>query len=798
MSGYSKSKVAIAVSLLCGLTVQKMAYGEEITVEQAENLKLEVIEVTSQKRVENIQDVPISVAAMSAEELQTLAVDKVDDLQLYIPNLSMTETGLSTQTFIRGIGTGNNQGFEQSVVQFVDGVSYARQQLSRAPFFDMERAEVLRGPQSILFGKNAIGGALNLSTARVEEENLGSVSYKSGERGISEFQGIINGELIDSKLFGRLSYRYFEEDGYIYNETLARDELDREETTVRAKLLYLATTDTTINFKYERNAFDSVGKQIEVLQDEGNPGNPYGVTLGNGFGLTQALPETDLDYVRTSNGDVSNNESNVYLLTINSGFEGFDIEAKTAWLDYKFDENCDCDFVGANIFTVPMNEEYEQFSQEGRFSSNVEQTLNWQFGFFYQHSTLDFDDAIVLPSGNVGEPQNAVLPTAVTALTGSPVFGASLSGVSAARVFEQDSESFSIFGEAVWNVTPELSVAFGARWTREKKDAERSLNILDNATQQVTTNPLSPLVLAQLFGIESEQTTGHSLADKRTENELDPSIKIQYYLDDNFMLYANASKGTKAGGFDARANSISSFEFKGEEAIAYELGMKNTFWQGRARLNAAVFFTDYEDLQVSQFDGTLGFVVGNASAEIKGIEVDGSVMLTEDIILSFAGAYLDHEFTDYKNGNCYYQQQNDTLNPHLASRYDANTGLCDYTGLTGQFTPEFSGNLNLAYFTELTSEIEFSINANYNYTDKQNVHQNLDPDWQVDSVGLVTITAALQTENWGIELLGANVTDEKVVTFASNVPLSGTFGADTVNGFIAPPSTWSLRGYYYF
>ncbi|NQY88179.1 MAG: TonB-dependent receptor [Colwellia sp.] len=798
MLSFNHSKVAIVVSLLCGLGAQKTAYGEETEAKKEENLKLEIISVTSQKRIESIQDVPISVAAMSSEQLQTLGVDKVDDLQLYIPNLSMTETGLSTQTFIRGIGTGNNQGFEQSVVQFVDGVSYARQQLSRAPFFDMERAEVLRGPQSILFGKNAIGGALNLSTASVEEENLGSVSYKVGERGIGEFQGIVNGELIDSKLFGRLSYRHFEEDGYIYNETLARDELAREESTVRAKLLYLATDDTAINFKYERNVFDSVGKQIEVLQDEGNPGNPYAVTLGAGFGLTQALPETDLNYVRTSNGDSSDNESNVYLLTVNSSFEGFDLESKTAWLDYEFDEYCDCDFVGANIFTVPMHEEYEQFSQEIRFSSNVEQRLNWQFGFFYQNSTLDFNDAIVLPSGNIGEPQNALLPTAITALTGNPVFGASLSGVSAARVFEQDAESFSIFGETVWNITSDLSVALGARWTTEEKNGFRELNILDNSTQQITTNPVSPLVLAQVFGIESEQTTGHSLIGKRTENELDPSIKVQYYFDDNFMLYANASKGTKAGGFDARANTVSSFEFEGEEAIAYELGMKNTFWQGRARFNAALFFTDYEDLQVSQFDGTLGFVVSNASAEIKGIEIDGSVMLTEDIILSYAGAYLDHEFTDYKNGNCYYLQQNDMANPHLASRYDAGTGLCDYSGLTGQFAPEFSGNLNLEYFTELTPDIEFSANVNYNYTDKQNVHQNLDPNWQVDSVGMVTINVAIKAEDWGIELLGANVTDEKVVTFTSNVPLSGTFGADTVNGFIAAPSTWSLRGYYSF
>ncbi len=798
------SRLATVISVaLYGLSAnalsQESQNEQDVEAQEASNSpQVELIEVTSQRRVQNIQDVPISVQAFNGQQLERSSIDKIEDLQLYVPNFNLTESGLNTLMFVRGIGSGNNQGFEQSVVQFIDGVSYARHQLSRAPFFDMERAEVLRGPQSILFGKNAIGGALNFTTAAVDEYTSGKLFAQVGEFGIREYQAVVNGALMGDNLYGRLSLRHYEEDGYVENVTLNRMEPNREDQTIRAKLLYIINDDWQINFKYEKNDFETVGRQIEILQDEGNPGNPFGVTLSAGFGLPGAIPETDLNFSRASNGDSSVNSSNNISFEVKGMIGDLEFESRTASLKYDFQDNCDCDFIGANIFTVPMDEDYEQFSQEFRIASDTSNKFSWQAGIFYQTSELVFSDAIALPTAEIGQTNLGVLPTAVFALTQSAVQGASLSGVSAARNFTQDTDALAAFAQLTYKFTEATQVTFGARWSTEDKDGYREINVNDTSTGMPTTNPVSPLVLNGLFGIESEQTSGHNLTGSRSEDAFDPSLNIQHYLNDDVMLYASWSKGSKAGGFDARANTVSSFEFQDEAATAFELGMKSTFWNRRAKLNLTLYSTDYEGLQVSQFDGTLGFVVGNADAQMQGIEVDGSYAISEDLTFSYSAAYLDHEFSDYVDGNCYYRQQFDTDHPDRADRYNDQTGLCDFTGLRGPFAPKVSANANLDYYTDISDSAVLHVNLNYNYTGKQDTHQNLDPVMEQDSVGRLDLNIAVEFDTWSIELLGKNITDEEFVTYSGNSPLSGTFGADTIYGFVAPPATWSIRASYNF
>src|SRR5688500_9475555 len=194
---------------------------------------LEEIVVTAQKREQTLSEVPLSVGVVDAARLRAGNINKIADLGEFMPNLSMTETAASTQLYVRGIGSGNNQGFEQAVGQYIDGIYYGRQQLLRMPFLDLQRVEALRGPQSILFGKNSIAGALNLTTARPTAELEMSLDalyeFEAGQR---EYTGIVSGPVTDT-VRARLAYRRYEEDGFIRNTLRNTDEPRRTEEAGR-------------------------------------------------------------------------------------------------------------------------------------------------------------------------------------------------------------------------------------------------------------------------------------------------------------------------------------------------------------------------------------------------------------------------------------------------------------------------------------------------------------------------------------------------------------------------------------
>ena len=269
--------------------------------EQRENLTndikkktLEVIQVTAQKRAENAQETPISMNVISSSDLREKSIEKIDDLQYTVPNLHMTETGISTQLFIRGIGTGNNQGFEQSVGQYIDGIHYGRPQLLRMPFLDIERIEVLKGPQSIMFGKNSVAGALNLSSAKPTEDTEAHVGLQYQPTiGATEVTAMLSGSLTDT-LTARLALRDYNEDGYVDNSFKQRDETQREESAIRLSVLWEPNDAMNFLFKVERDKFEGTGRQIEIIRDD--------IAL-DGSPIPGANLFTSLNYVRTSWGN---------------------------------------------------------------------------------------------------------------------------------------------------------------------------------------------------------------------------------------------------------------------------------------------------------------------------------------------------------------------------------------------------------------------------------------------------------------------------------------------------------------
>jgi len=268
------------------------------------------------------------------------------------------------------------------------------------------------------------------------------------------------------------------------------------------------------------------------------------------------------------------------------------------------------------------------------------------------------------------------------------------------------------------------------------------------------------------------------------------------------MIYATLSQGFKSGGFDARSNQspaaddpaphnpnygsvaseqfIGSFEFEEEAALTLEVGKKSTLLNGRANLNIAAFYTEYDDLQVSIFDGTLGFNVGNAgAAQTMGVEVDGRIAITDSLTLSTSLAWLDFEFTDFKNSQC-FQQQSDP----------DDDGQCDFTGKTNQYVANYSGSISLAYRRPFSNSMAFSSALDIVFTDDYNPTQDLDPKLLQDGYQKLNLRLALADDKagWEAALIGRNLTNEVVITYANSMSLANSiFGSIGHYAFIERP-----------
>lgn len=480
-----------------------VAASSAIAAEQKRHVLEEVI-VTAQLREQSLQDVPVSVSAISGEKLLSAGLNKIEDLQAYIPNLTMTENGIGTSIYIRGIGSGINQGFEQSVGMYVDGIYYGRAQLARAPFLDLARVEVLRGPQNILYGKNSIAGAISIHTAKPADEFEGSFSALYEPQFEEEVVDLILSGPVTDHLGYRFSARLRNYGGFMENLTLDRDEPDYEEATYRLKFVWDATDALTISAKAEIGSFDVTGRQAEIIDDSpsssSNPlfaGRTHGQILNNtsdptGLVLNINADESVLnnyqDFKRSSNGDFSKN--NTQNLTINADWLRGEhmFTAITGFMAYDYDDLCDCDFTGAEGFKVSLVEDYSQFSQEFRWISPAGEPFEFIGGFYFQKSELDFFDSIIVDSDLIVQLLNAADATEGGArgdndpnpLGGAPEeivgigdAGNAIANLTSPRTFASDSELYSLFLQSTWNVSEHLRLTFGGRYSRESKEGSR-------------------------------------------------------------------------------------------------------------------------------------------------------------------------------------------------------------------------------------------------------------------------------------------------------------------------------------
>ncbi len=763
---------------------------------------LEEIIVTAQQREQSLADVPISVAVIDGDILRELNIEKMADLQFSVPNFTMAESGIGTNVFIRGIGSGNNQGFEQSVGVYVDGISHGRAQQARAPFFDLQRIEVLRGPQSILFGKNSVAGALNLTTARPTDEFEGYVNLNYGFTfGEKETELVLSGPVSDRFRY-RIAGRYHELDGYIENLTLNRDEPQQEDYTLRTTFEFDVSDTMMATLKLESSKFDVTGRNIEINGEVPAAAGPFtGLTysqiLAGVFGQNPSVLNNTIDGKRSSNGDFSNNDQFEAVLTLDWELENHTLQSITGLSNFEFTDNCDCDFTGANVFTLPLSEKYDQFSQEIRLTSNTGGDVEYIVGGYYQTSDQEYRDSLIVNSSSILVPllNIAFAPFNLPA-------GDIIAGTAAPRIATVDTDIFSAFGQFDWHFNDNMTLQLGGRITNENKDGFRNLTIT-----RIDGSPLSAAqalaadIYGQAFGVASSNLLGvfpgtagnqlgtHPVTGSRSETVFTPDVKLYWDMSDDTMLYVSAVKGSKSGGFDFRANNrgisatmAEAFEFENETATSFEFGGKMSLADGAAELNFAAYLTKYDDLQVSIFDGQLGFNVGNAAkATIKGLEIDGRWQATNNLTLSGSFALTDFEFDNYTNGRCNFGQA-----PNGPQEAD---GFCDYSGQTNQLVSDWQGTFSAHHVRELANGLELNTNLNVFFTDDYNASASLDPALIQEAYATVNLRIGLSNpvNGWDVALLGQNLTDETIVKFGGDAPLSGSsFGAIAKYNFIAP------------
>ena len=780
----------------------------------SQGLTLEEIIVTATKRAVGLQEVPIAISVMSGQEMSAKGLTKMEDLSMYMPNVHVAEASAGTQLFIRGIGSGVNYGFEQSVGTFVDGVYFGRGRSARGKFLDIERVEVLKGPQSTLFGKNTIAGALNITTAQPTEEFEGYVSAGyTTELEAMTLTSVISGPLSDS-VRGRLAVRAYEDEGYVRN--LAADGVDgpqNESLYVRGTLAIDVNEDWTATIKAEHGYVDILGRQ-ELISDINLATGPsaalYGSPLGStnfeaGFGYT-TYEQNVRDFPL-----FDDTESNIFQVTLDGVAADHGIKAIIGYTDYEFTNSLDSDYSPLKLLNRGRNEQHEQISAELIISSPSDDKFEYLAGAFYQTEELSNDRYTHIDLSAVGPLQNGVfgLLNAANPLLGGASFAQAVLGgnlsaatqsgildVTARNYFNQDADSWSAFAEGTYNVTDTFRVTAGLRYSEDNKDVSKggTVSYID------PTAASSTLVIPQLAAVYEKAlklAKVHAYTRDRKEDHVTGHVNLQWDMTNDAMVYLELGNGYKAGGFDEdngmgreieTVNGVTDdlADFEDESVETIELGAKINLADGRGRLNVAAFMSNYEDVQVSTFDGNAGFVVGNAAeSEVQGIEADILFRLTEELTLNGAFAYLDATYKSFPGAGCNVGQT-------LAW---SGTGGCtqDLTGQPLQFAPEHTANIGISYETELSSGLLLSAGLDYNWTDDVVVAADLDEKLVQESFGKLNARIAIAgNDQWQVSVVGKNLLSEETFMWGNDIPL-GTLGFyGSYFKLIDPPRTVEL------
>ena len=594
---------------------------------------LEEVIVTATKRTQSLQDVPVSVTAFSDQVIQEAGINNAADLATLTPSLTITVNAQpGTAAFrIRGIGTSQSDiSLEPSVGLFVDDVYLNRSGLGMSDLTDIERIEVLHGPQGTLYGKNTNAGAVSIFTKLPNSEEFeGYVEATAGNYDLAKLTVSASAPISDTLAY-RVSGNVHKRDGYLENSA-GKDLNAADDWNIIAKLLYQPNDSFRFLLKgshVDRDtrccAADSVQTDLvnAELMDRGLP-----VDRNDPFDYKIAV---DVENVFETTADAMS-------LVMDYDFQAGSIKSITAWNQSEGNTSQDADRSQLDIlFFDDSVSDGNSFSQELRFSSEEGGQLDYQLGLFYFESTTN---------GGKDQPYVFLGEDVVTIGSQQPNIGllvvaGSRPGDSLRAKVKLESQSVALFGQSTWHFSERWRVTGGLRWTDEDKDADLFVDV--DSTAPSTALPGSPSLLATF-------TTRIDDDFSRNSSDVNWLVNTSFDVHDDTMVFASIATGSKSGGFQTVNGTPDQREFDDESTISYELGVKSTLLDARLRLNAAAFYSKIDDYQFQQqLETGLGTRVSNeAQVETSGIDFDVQALPLPNLTLTASLLYMHkYEVTD--------------------------------------------------------------------------------------------------------------------------------------------------------
>ncbi len=750
-----------------------------LSTSQSTIAEIEEIVVTAQKRAESVQDVPISITALSGDELNQRGLTDMTSVARYVPNFDMT-TSTTTRNMrvrIRGIGSpGTNSGIEASVGSFLDGLYMPSGAMSFGELADINTIEILRGPQGTLYGRNTPIGAINVTTKKPSSEYESLIRAGYADYNEKSLNGYVGGGISDNTA-GRLSFWYRDRDGYEENALNGNDVNDNGQWGLRGKLLFTPSDDVEINtalYYSEIRKTCCMAEQLAVTDPN------WGIATA-GFLAAQAAAGypfnnfDDNDH-RLDGDDEGDDTVDSFGASVQVDWSLGDDLLLTSISGYQDWETAvvgSADALKNPVLESKQAQTYKVLSQEFRITSPAGRPVEYMAGLFLYAEDTNFASRLTTLVG-----ANRVFP-APASVCGTPCIAKP--GARGFSKFDQETRSVALFGSMTWHMTDVWNVTGGLRWSRDEKEVEIAhTNAAGNG-----------FVFDRLL---FKPNPSRKL--DRSESKVTWSVNTRYNVSDDVMLFATAATGFKSGGFNALRVPVGQpVEFANESSITYETGVKSFFFDRQVLLNLTLFNTTVDDLQESTLGPSgVGFIVGNAGEqEVKGIEADFTISPNDNLLINGSFAYLDSEYTDFDNAKCIDGQAPTNAN-----------GTCNLTGTR----PDRSGakyqyTLGAMWTQPISnSDMEWFARADYAWRDDESLRAISNSDIGIQKAyGTLDLRAGIGevSGRWQVEAFVRNATDEVYFSWKTNQPAGGLIsgggrsGATGYVGWYGAPRVWGMQ-----